>query len=88
MKIATLIALLGSAACVNVESTIALDQASKSDGDDGDDNKDENEMSQLITSALAGAKPGIINTPRHKGSDKEMDKTVTKGKAKNYKFHW
>ena len=41
-----------------------------------------------MASALAGAKPGIINEPVHKGSDKEMDKTVTKGKAKNYKFHW
>ena len=55
--------------------------------DVNDDEKDEG-LSQLLTSAMAGAKPGVINEPVHKASDKEMDSQVTKGKAKNYKFHW
>ena len=84
MKIPTLLALLGAAACTEAESLVP-----QADADDTQDTEEkDNSMSQLITSALAGAKPGIINTPKHTGKDKEMDKTVTKGKAKNYKFHW
>ena len=45
-------------------------------------------MSSIISSALAGAKPGIISEPMHKGTDKEMDKQITKGKTRNYQFHW
>ena len=82
MKIATLLALLGTAACVQVENLATLSEAD----DDGD--KDDNDLSQLMSSALAGAKPGIINEPVGKASDKELDKQVTKGKAKNYEFHW
>ena len=83
MKIATLLALLGTAACVEVTNLATLSEA---DDDTGD--KDENDLSQLMSSALAGAKPGIINEPVGKGTDKELDKQVTSGKAKNYKFHW
>jgi hypothetical protein len=31
-------------------------------------------LSSLISSALAGAKPGIIKEPTQKNTDKEMDK--------------
>ena len=82
MKIATLLALLGTAACVQVDNRATLTQT-----DDNDD-KDENDLSQLMSSALAGAKPGIINEPVGKSTDKELDKQTTKGKAKNYKFTW
>ena len=46
-------------------------------------------LSQLITSALAGAPPGIITEPDNaKLKGAEGDKTVTVGQTKNYKFHW
>ena len=84
MKIATLIALLGMAASIGVK-----DYEKQTVADDTQDTDEkENSLDQLMSSALAGAKPGIINEPKHKGSDKEMDKQVTVGKTKNYKFHW
>jgi hypothetical protein len=77
MKIATLLALLGSAACI--ETGLSTVELNKEYDDAQDTEEKDNGLSQLMASALAGAKPGIINEPKHKGSDKEMQKTVTKG---------
>ena len=65
---------------------IAVTEASKSHKDE--ENQDES-LSQLISSALAGAPPGVINQPPAvQGVDKEGQTKTTEGHTKNYKFLW
>jgi len=54
----------------------------------GDVDPEDEALSTLISSALSGAKPGIIKEPTQKNTDKEMDKQITKGLTRNYRFHW
>ena len=84
MKSALLFALLGTASSLQVQGTEAQTTVIKDDGNsDGDQG-----LSQLISSAMAGAKPGVIQEPKHKKADKEKDTQITVGKTKNYKFYW
>ena len=52
------------------------------------DMESDDKLSQLITSALAGAPPGIIEEPAKGLTGTEGQKIDTDGKTKNYKFHW
>ena len=84
MKIKTLCALLlSSAAALEVESGVHIPQSNREDPNPEDDN-----LSTVLSTALAGAKPGVIKEPTAGKGDKEGDKQVTVGLTKNYKFHW
>ena len=89
MKFTTLAcALLGAAAATELDLAADIQAQSEETQKDIEDDGDDAHLSQLITSALAGAPPGEITEPVGKASDKENDKQVTKGKTPNYSFHW
>ena len=46
------------------------------------------QLSQLISTALAGAPPGEINEPVHADNDAEGATQTTQGHTRNYSFHW
>ena len=84
MKFSTIaLALIGTSSAISMQADSAGALSHQKEAEDADEH-----LSQLLTSALTGAAPGIINEPVGKASDKENDKTVTKGAAKNYRFHW
>ena len=89
MKFATIAcAVLGAAAATELDLAAQIQSESLAQSDaqlekEQNDNDDAH-LAQLITSALAGAPPGEITEPVHKGSDKENDSQVTKGKTPNY----
>ena len=60
MKFATISAILGLAAATQHHPAAHKMAQTKDDGNDADTH-----LSQLITSALAGAPPGEINEPVH-----------------------
>ena len=81
-------ALLGAASAAHppASSHAKVKSSTNEDKADGDSH-----LSQLITSALAGAPPGEINEcpPRPDGQDDVEGKTwSTYGKTKNYRFDW
>ena len=80
MKIKFVCALLLSTASA---ADVQLAEATSDDTTPDDDN-----LSSLLSSALAGAKPGVIREPSQKNTDTEGDKQITKGLTKNYRFHW
>lgn len=86
MKFNFITALLLSASSAAEVIETQMDQSDVKSPESGE--PDDQGLSGLISSALAGAKPGIINEARHRANDKEGDKQVTKGRSKNYKFHW
>ena len=88
MKFTTIACLLGvaSAAHPPAASHAKVKASSSEDKADGDSH-----LSQLITSALAGAPPGVITevTPKPDGlADFEGKTWSTKGQTKNYRFDW
>merc|ERR1712151_393507 len=77
MKFATIAALVGVASAVH--------KAPASHAAVQEDQQDER-LSQLLSTALAGAPPGEINEPTGLGS--ENQEKFTQGKTKNYQFRW
>ena len=71
--------LLSAASAVDLENRVT--------GED-DTTPEDDGLTNLLSSALAGAKPGIIREPSASNKDKEGDKQVTSGLTRNYKFHW
>jgi hypothetical protein len=82
MKIKTVCLLLLSASALDIQ------MENRVSGDD-DSTPEDDGLTSLLSSALAGAKPGIIKEPTAvQNKDKEGDKQVTSGFTRNYKFHW
>ena len=80
MKFATIACLLGLTSGATNYS-VRNNHAHAMDERDG-------RLSQLISSALAGAPPGEIAEPVHANTDTEDAEQTTQGHTRNYSFHW